>query len=77
MLNVHVKLFSIVFICSLGLSILMAPVLKEIPIAVLFGIFLYMGVTSLTGVQFIDRLELLFMPAKHYPDYLYVKIVSF
>lgn len=54
----------------------MQPILKEIPIAVLFGIFLYMGVTSLAGVQFIDRLVLLFMPAKHYPDYNYVKTVS-
>ncbi|XP_077966486.1 band 3 anion transport protein-like isoform X3 [Styela clava] len=60
---------------ALGLSILMAPILKEIPIAVLFGIFLYMGVTSLTGVQFVDRMELLFMPSKHYPDCGYVNAV--
>nr|CAB3266294.1 anion exchange protein 2 [Phallusia mammillata] len=59
----------------LGLSILMQPLLKEIPLAVLFGIFLYMGVTSLTGVQFIDRVEMLFMPSKNYPDYSYVKAV--
>uniref|UniRef100_F6XL93 Anion exchange protein n=1 Tax=Ciona intestinalis TaxID=7719 RepID=F6XL93_CIOIN len=59
----------------LGLSILMQPVLSEIPLAVLFGIFLYMGVTSLTGVQFIDRIEMLFMPSKHYPDFSYVEVV--
>uniref|UniRef100_H2ZCT2 Anion exchange protein n=1 Tax=Ciona savignyi TaxID=51511 RepID=H2ZCT2_CIOSA len=57
----------------LGLSILMQPVLSEIPLAVLFGIFLYMGVTSLAGVQFIDRIEMLFMPAKHYPDFSFVR----
>jgi len=54
----------------------MQPLLKEIPLAVLFGIFLYMGVTSLTGVQFVDRFEMLFMPSKNYPDYSYVKTVS-
>ncbi|XP_076821827.1 band 3 anion transport protein-like isoform X2 [Clavelina lepadiformis] len=59
----------------LGLSILMQPVLAEIPIAVLFGVFLYMGVTSLTGVQFVDRIEMMFMPSKHYPDFSYVKVV--
>ena len=53
----------------------MQPLLKEIPLAVLFGIFLYMGVTSLTGVQFVDRIEMFFMPTKHYPDYSYVKTV--
>ena len=54
----------------------MQPVLKEIPLAVLFGIFLYMGVTSLSGVQFVDRIEMLFMPSKHYPDFSYVKAVG-
>ena len=54
----------------------MQPLLKEIPLAVLFGIFLYMGVTSLAGVQFVDRIEMLFMPAKHYPDLSYVRMVS-
>lgn len=53
----------------------MQPLLKEIPLAVLFGIFLYMGVTSLSGVQFVDRIEMLFMPSKHYPDFNYVKAV--
>lgn len=59
-----------------GLSILMGPVLRNIPIAVLFGIFLYMGVGSIDGVQMIDRIKLFFMPAKNYPDYNYVRIVS-
>ena len=35
----------------LGLSILLSPVLKLVPFAVLFGVFLYMGVSSMTGVQ--------------------------
>lgn len=42
----------------------------------LFGIFLYMGVTSLNGIQFYERLHLLLMPPKHHPDVTYVKKVS-
>lgn len=39
----------------IGLSVLMAPLLRLIPMAVLFGVFLYMGVASMIGVQFFDR----------------------
>lgn len=49
--------------------------LRQIPLAVLFGIFLYMGVTSLNGIQFYERLHLLLMPPKHHPDVTYVKKV--
>ncbi|XP_019409883.1 PREDICTED: anion exchange protein 3 [Crocodylus porosus] len=55
-----------------GLSIVMGNVLRQIPLAVLFGIFLYMGVTSLTGIQLYERLLLIFMPSKHHPDHIYV-----
>ena len=34
-----------------------------------------MGVTSLAGVEFVDRILLMFMPAKNYPEYNYVKTV--
>uniref|UniRef100_A0A3Q2XQI3 Anion exchange protein n=1 Tax=Hippocampus comes TaxID=109280 RepID=A0A3Q2XQI3_HIPCM len=64
----------IVFILT-GLSVLMAPVLKFIPMPVLYGVFLYMGVASLNGVQFMDRLQLLLMPAKHQPDLIYLRHV--
>ncbi|KAG1669655.1 Anion exchange protein 2 [Nymphon striatum] len=60
----------------IGLSILMAKVLRQIPIAVLFGVFLYMGVSSMSGVQFLDRILLFFMPLKHYPDVQYVRKVK-
>ncbi|XP_054988342.1 band 3 anion transport protein [Sorex araneus] len=59
-----------------GLSILMGPILSRIPLAVLFGIFLYMGVTSLSGIQLFDRILLLFKPPKHHPDVPYVKRVK-
>ncbi|XP_055990784.1 anion exchange protein 2 isoform X2 [Sorex fumeus] len=58
-----------------GLSIVIGDLLRQIPLAVLFGIFLYMGVTSLNGIQFYERLHLLLMPAKHHPDVTYVKKV--
>uniref|UniRef100_A0A8C5BMS0 Anion exchange protein n=1 Tax=Gadus morhua TaxID=8049 RepID=A0A8C5BMS0_GADMO len=64
----------IVFILT-GLSVFMAPILKFIPMPVLYGVFLYMGVASLNGVQFMDRLQLLLMPAKHQPDLIYLRHV--
>ncbi|XP_053426194.1 band 3 anion transport protein isoform X1 [Nycticebus coucang] len=58
-----------------GLSILMESILSRIPLAVLFGIFLYMGVTSLSGIQLFDRILLLLKPPKYHPDVPYVKRV--
>ncbi|XP_073493938.1 electrogenic sodium bicarbonate cotransporter 1 isoform X5 [Phyllobates terribilis] len=58
-----------------GISVFMAPILKFIPMPVLYGVFLYMGVASLNGVQFMDRLKLLLMPAKHQPDFIYLRHV--
>lgn len=45
------------FLVSLliGLSILASPILKKIPISVLFGVFLYMGICSMNGVQLFER----------------------
>ncbi|XP_067084475.1 solute carrier family 4 member 4a isoform X3 [Osmerus mordax] len=63
-----------VFILT-GLSVLMSPILKFIPMPVLYGVFLYMGVASLNSVQFMDRLQLLLMPAKHQPDLVYLRHV--
>lgn len=58
-----------------GLSIVIGDLLRQIPLAVLFGIFLYMGVTSLNGIQLYERIHLMLMPAKHHPDVTYVKKV--
>lgn len=45
------------FIVSLmvGLSVTMAPLLRLIPMSVLFGVFLYMGIASMSGVQLFER----------------------
>uniref|UniRef100_A0A8C8B569 Anion exchange protein n=1 Tax=Otus sunia TaxID=257818 RepID=A0A8C8B569_9STRI len=59
-----------------GVSILMEPILKHIPLSVLFGIFLYMGVTSLFGIQLFDRILLLLMPPKYHPKEPYVTRVK-
>lgn len=60
-----------------GVSILMEPILKMIPMTALFGIFLYMGITSLSGIQLWDRMLLLIMPKKHHPPVPYVTRVRF
>ncbi|XP_038131351.1 anion exchange protein 2a isoform X2 [Cyprinodon tularosa] len=59
-----------------GLSIVIGDVLRQIPLAVLFGIFLYMGVMSLNGIQLTERLILLLMPPKYHPDHSYVRKVK-
>ncbi|XP_016398448.1 anion exchange protein 2-like isoform X2 [Sinocyclocheilus rhinocerous] len=58
-----------------GLSIVIGDLLGQIPIAVLFGIFLYMGVMSLNGIQLTERILLLLMPPKYHPDHTYVRKV--
>ncbi|XP_078532539.1 electrogenic sodium bicarbonate cotransporter 1 isoform X4 [Lissotriton helveticus] len=65
---------TVVFLLT-GVSVFMAPILKFIPMPVLYGVFLYMGVASLNGVQFMDRLKLLLMPPKHQPDFIYLRHV--
>ncbi|CAL1539317.1 unnamed protein product [Lymnaea stagnalis] len=58
-----------------GTSVLFTHVLQYIPMAVLYGVFLYMGVAALKGMQFIDRILLFFKPAKYQPDYIYLRHV--
>ncbi|KAG5851104.1 hypothetical protein ANANG_G00089490 [Anguilla anguilla] len=58
-----------------GMSIVIGDLLRKIPIAVLFGIFLYMGVMSLNGIQLTERMLLLLMPPKYHPDQIYVRKV--
>lgn len=42
-----------------------------IPMTALFGVFLYMGITSLSGVQMWDRMLLLITPKKYHPSDAY------
>ncbi|XP_062294423.1 solute carrier family 4 member 1a (Diego blood group) [Scomber scombrus] len=59
-----------------GVSIFMEPLLKMIPMTALFGIFLYMGITSLSGIQMWDRMLLLITPRKYFPPDAYANKVS-
>uniref|UniRef100_A0ABI7Y517 Anion exchange protein n=1 Tax=Felis catus TaxID=9685 RepID=A0ABI7Y517_FELCA len=65
---------TIVFILT-GISVFLAPILKYIPLPVLYGVFLYMGVASLNGIQFWERCKLFLMPAKHQPDHAFLRHV--
>uniref|UniRef100_A0A6M2DWW0 Putative na+-independent cl/hco3 exchanger ae1 n=1 Tax=Xenopsylla cheopis TaxID=163159 RepID=A0A6M2DWW0_XENCH len=66
----HIMIFVMI-----GLSVLFTPMLKHIPMPVLFGVFLYMGVASLKGLQFFDRLLIMLMPVKYQPDYMFLRQV--
>uniref|UniRef100_A0A3P9L391 Anion exchange protein n=1 Tax=Oryzias latipes TaxID=8090 RepID=A0A3P9L391_ORYLA len=65
---------TLVFVLT-GLSVFLAPVLKYIPMPVLYGVFLYMGVASLSGIQFWERIKLYMMPPKHQPDFSFLRHV--
>ncbi|XP_034668428.1 electroneutral sodium bicarbonate exchanger 1 isoform X4 [Drosophila subobscura] len=66
----HIMIF-----LTIGVSVLLTPLLGNIPMPVLFGVFLYMGVASLKGLQFFDRILIMFMPAKYQPDYMFLRQV--
>jgi mannitol/fructose-specific phosphotransferase system IIA component (Ntr-type) len=59
----------------IGLSLLLLPLLKEIPMAVLYGLFLFMGVVSMSGNQFFDRLSLWLRDPDLYPVTHYIRRV--
>ena len=67
----HVLIFM-----TVGFSVFMTPILSKIPMPVLYGVFLYMGVSSLDGLQFFDRMLLFLMPKKFQPDYPYLRHVQ-
>jgi hypothetical protein len=58
-----------------GCSTFLAPLLKAIPLAVLFGVFMYMGVTALLTTQLFARFTLLFIHPIYHPSVPYVKLV--
>uniref|UniRef100_A0A1B6CZY0 Anion exchange protein n=2 Tax=Clastoptera arizonana TaxID=38151 RepID=A0A1B6CZY0_9HEMI len=60
------RLSALVVSVLVGVSVLMSPLLRLVPMAVLFGVFLYMGISSIDGIQFFERLRLFFMPVKHH-----------
>ena len=59
----------------IGLSVLALPVLKLVPMSVLYGLFLFMGVVSMAGNQFFERLRLWLMDPSIYPTTHYIRRV--
>ncbi|KAG9335304.1 hypothetical protein JZ751_005409 [Albula glossodonta] len=69
------RLTGLLIFLLMGCSVFMTGALQFIPMPVLYGVFLYMGVSSLKGIQFFDRVKLFGMPAKHQPDFIYLRHV--
>ena len=59
----------------IGCTIFAAPIIRKIPIAALFGIFLYFGIVSIPGTQLFSRLKMTFIPAKYHPNVGYLRRV--
>ena len=59
----------------IGLSLLLLPLVNLIPNAVLFGLFLYMGFTTLGGNDFFDRVRLWVTDPALYPKTHYIRKV--
>ncbi|CAL1534908.1 unnamed protein product [Lymnaea stagnalis] len=59
----------------IGAAVAAGPVLREVPVPALFGVFLYLGVSTLSGVQMFERVKLLLMPVKYHPSVVYVRKV--
>ena len=59
----------------IGGTLLVLPWLEYIPMACLYGVFLYMGFVSLRGIQFIDRIKYWLMDSKLYPVNHYTRRV--
>uniref|UniRef100_A0A0N5C335 Anion exchange protein n=1 Tax=Strongyloides papillosus TaxID=174720 RepID=A0A0N5C335_STREA len=62
------RLTSIIPHIIIGFSVSLTAIIKLVPLPVLIGVFLYMGIISLSSLQFVQRLRLFFIPIKHQPD---------
>lgn len=66
-----VLIFILVF-CSVFAS----SFLIHVPLNILYGVFVYMGVTALLDLQLLERSILLLTPQKFHPDYPYLRKVK-
>ncbi|TWU42123.1 PTS sugar transporter subunit IIA [Novipirellula artificiosorum] len=60
---------------GIGCSLIALSLLKLVPMAVLYGMFLFMGLVSMRGNQFLERLTLLPMERSLYPQTHYIRRV--
>jgi len=70
------RLASLLIHALVGASLFVAAALREVPMSVLFGVFLTMGISSLFTNQFWERIQLLVMQPSLYPPTSYVRQVS-
>ncbi|KAH7696422.1 anion exchange protein 2, partial [Aphelenchoides avenae] len=68
-------------ITTIGVSLLIGLIAfagsyLRLPLASLFGVFLYLGVMNLAGVQFIQRIILFLIPEKYFPVTAYTEQVG-
>lgn len=59
----------------IAISLFFLDELRPIPMAVLFGLFLYMGVSSMRGNQLFERMRLWLMDPARYPSTFYLRTV--
>ena len=69
------RLSSLMVHLLIGVSLLFLITLQGIPMSVLFGLFLYMGVTSMKGNQFFERLRLWVMDRERFPTHSYIRAI--
>ena len=69
------RLTALVVHLLIGGSLLFLDALREVPMSVLWGLFLYMGIASTRGNQFVDRLKLFITDPSSYPPTHYVRRV--
>jgi hypothetical protein len=75
---VHVRetrLTGLLIHLMIGASLLFLPYLQQVPRPVLYGLFLYMGVVSIAGNQFFERVMLWVMDPALYPRTHYIRLV--
>jgi len=69
------RVTGIVIHLLVALTLLFLPLLQYIPLAVLYGLFLYMGIVSIGGNQFFERLSLWATDPNLYPSTHFVRRV--
>lgn len=78
LLRIHEqRLTNICIHILIGICVVAYPLIEEIPLAVCYGVFFYLGFTSLSGIQFIEQLKLIFVPSKYHPNRKYIRNVTY
>jgi len=69
------RVSNLLIFSTVGLSVLMTPMLSHVPMPVLYGVFLYMGFSALLRMELFGRILLFFMPVKYQPEHKYLREV--